>query len=195
MGLFDFVPTGELHSQFNEAIDLAINLHDRPCKLYYIGTKFKDCPSCQTDSVSVDGSYNLSFNHSFSTDQTVFHNIARRGSSAYYHGSPAHFYNTAGCPNCNGDGRILVENSETVRMAVIWSGKSWFTNESNVKIADGQVETVCNKDLVYKLKQSEYVIFNTDIENVIRYKYQLDGEPQPCGFGDDRYMISRWMRI
>ena len=142
-----------------------------PVRFYYGVTKWDACSNC---SPSVGG-------------------LGRKGSSVYIHGGPAPFSFGQQCPVCGGESKIPVETNETLNLACIFR----FGRNSTLGFApDGTfAQTFCGISLFPKIKQANYVLFDTNIEAYTGYKYQRKGEPEPMGFGQNAFILTTWERV
>ena len=156
----------EFKQCFNDAIDAVLETVNRPCKIYYPTIEYTTCTNCT-------GS-----------------NLGNRGPNPFINGGN----HTGNCPVCSGEKKIPVENSEEIDISIIWDYKKFKSLASAVQAADGEVQTVSNIDIVKKLKNADYIIFNTDIDSGNSHKFRRDGEPTPIGLGADRYILVDWKR-
>lgn len=168
---FSGIISTDMKNKYKQAIDAL--LEDAACTVpvtfYFIGTKYEACDAC---------------------DNGVIGNV---GQNAYYPGGQGRFHNIQKCGICSGTGKRLVEDTADDYMAVIWDYRKWFRDSSNIMVAEGRVQTVSSIDLLPNIKRCQHIIFDTDIEEYRRHRFVLDGEPTPCGFGEDAYIISLWM--
>jgi hypothetical protein len=159
---------------FANAIDALIEpgACSSPSRIVYGDTKFIDCPNCI-------------------------------GGRTYQAGGPVPFKPGQTCPYCPGaQGRIPVETSENIDICVIWDYKKWLSmsvmkqvQPSNLHTPFGFAQTLSSIDLVPKLKRAKYIVFDTNIENYERHKFTMLGEPEPVGFGENRYILTLWERL
>ena len=145
-----------------------------PCTLKYsdIG-KDRICPNC------------------------IFDPISRLSGHKYNGTGPISFPTGSICPVCTGAGTIQGSGeSEIVNLAVIFDSK-YFLNWSaakNINIPDGIVQTICKISLVDKIIKSDSIIIDNNISSYGSYEYTRDGDPNPCGLGDHRYITTLWSR-
>ena len=168
---FDGIITTELKTLYKQAIDeiLSDSACSTPCRFYYIGQKYEDCTNC------VGGV------------------IGNKGYNPYYHGGMGRMPSQQPCAHCDGTGKRLVETTYDDYMCTIWDYNKWI-RVGNVSVPEGRVQTICGVDLISHVRNCQYVLFNTDLEEYTRHRFTLDGEPNPCGFGEDAYIISLWKR-
>lgn len=169
---FENIISPRLKQTFNDAIDgiLSANALTVPCILKYANNAGNTlCNNCLFDSIS-------------------------RASSNTYNGTgPSPFPDNSICPVCVGMGVTRNDHQETVHLAVIFDSK-YFLNWSSktMNIPNGTVQTICGIDLYYKIKNANEVVFNSDIQKLSTVTYRRAGEPEPCGFGSHRYIITMW---
>lgn len=114
----------------------------------------------------------------------------------YVPGGPIPFPNGKICPLCNNK-PIQVEETEEVHLMVIFDSKKWRTMAATTspKTFNELAETMCHMTLYPKLKAAKHVILNNTNELYSRNVYKRMGEPEPCGFGDMRYILTAWERV
>ena len=164
--------TSELKTLYNNAIDslLADDGLTKPCQLIYGGTKNSLCPNC------------------------VYDPINRKSTNRYKAGGLYPFSSGQICPHCNGIGLIGVESTETVYLAIIWDYKQWRKFGFNILSPDGLVVTVCNIDKLPDIKRAKEIIIDTNIQAYVKHRFVREGEPNPMGFGETRYIATLWKR-
>jgi hypothetical protein len=159
---------------FNKAIDalLADNALTVPCTLNYGSSNRSLCNNC------------------------IFDPISQRSLNQYNETGPCAFAPNSICPVCNGYGLLDKSKTESVYLAVLFDSKYWFNwnNKDAINIPDGAVQTICNISLLPKLKNSQFMTMDTNIQNYGDYSYAIAGDPQPCGLGNNRYIITMWSR-
>lgn len=174
MNPFSGLINKDFKNLFNNAIDslLETNALTIPCILKYISTNKEQnlCNNCLFDSISL------------------------LSSNIYNNSGPQPFPENTICPVCLGTGTLSNNiKEETLYLAVIFDSK-YFLNYSNklVNIQTGTVQTISKIDTIHKLRNANEIIFNTDIGNYGSYIYQRSSDPEPCGFGDHRYIVTMW---
>ena len=174
MNNFENLLSPQFKQLFNDAIDSIVGNNGlvTSCKLKYSNQSGsqKLCNNCLFDSIS------------------------RLSSNIYNNTGPAPFTEGSICPVCLGMGVSKNDNEETVKLAVIFDSKYFVNFGGPVNIADGMVQTICDISLLPKLKDANEAIFNTDISNYGNYIYQRANDPQPCGLGSHKYIITMWKR-
>lgn len=154
--------------QYNYAIDSLIENFSRTCRIVYTRTKFIACTDCVTSSIGL------------------------KGPSPFVNGGNGSHIGL--CGTCNGAKKISVPVTEDVELIVIWDHTKFDYLTKQVQYPEGVVLTVCHISLIQKLKDADYIIFNTDIETYGTHKFRREGEPSPGGLGDDRYIITVWKK-
>ena len=141
-----------------------------PCKIYYAPTSYTTC-DCVQSSIG-----NKSSNHGLS-------------------GGPQPFRGMSGCPSCNGVGRVPVENSEDIDLAVIWSPKQFLPTTMKVNIADGYIQTISRlESTLPQLRRANYIVVNTNLSPFLQTKFMREGEGCPIGF-DDSFCVMFWKKV
>lgn len=153
---------------YNQAIDSLLDNFSRTCRIVYPRTKFIVCTDCPTTSIGL------------------------RGPSPFAKGGNGSHVGL--CPTCNGSKKVSVPVTEDVELIVIWEYNKFDYLTKQVQYPEGAVLTVSYIADVQKLKDADYIIFNTDIEGLGTHKFRREGEPSPAGLGDDRYVITVWTK-
>jgi hypothetical protein len=172
---FEALISKEFKAIYNQAIDaiLANTALSLPCVISYGSSNNILCNNCLYDPMS------------------------QRSLNKYNGTGPVSFPNSSICPVCNGYGLLDKANEETVYMAVLFDSKYWFnwsTKADAINIADGMVQTLCPISMLPKIKNAQYITIDKNIENYGGYTYVAAGDPQPCGLGDNRYIVTMWSR-
>lgn len=166
--------TPQLKALYNEAIDSLIGQNGLavPCKIIYDSLKRSTCTNCVVDP------------------------IQQRSSNKYNGTGPVPFPNMGICPVCAGYGFIDMSAEETVYLAVIFDSKYWFNWDSKaVNIASNMAQSICNINLLPKLQNAKEIIIDTNVSLYGNRRYSRSSEPEICGFGDNRYIITMWQKI
>jgi hypothetical protein len=178
--IFNNVITPEFKNIFNQAIDsiLSQNGLTIPCKFIYkteVQNISQLCNNCYFDTIS-------------------------KLSSNQYNGTgPVPFQNTS-CPVCLGSGyttNLSQDNvsEEIINLGVIFDSKYFIKLDSNtVNIPDGSLQTISKIESLYKIKNASYMIIDPALQIYNDYSYEKMGDPNPCGFGSNRYLITMWKR-
>ena len=119
----------------------------------------------------------------------------KKSSGKYKNNGPVPFAIGRICPYCNGVGFYGIEKSERVYLAIIWDYKKWLSPPTNINNPEGYIQTICDKTYLSSIKQCKdmTVIYNgTSMSNPV---FQLYGEPNPAGLGDNNYLFCMWQKI
>lgn len=171
--MFENVISSEFKQIFNDAIGaiLADTALSVPCILKYNSSNASLCNNCIFDSVS------------------------NRSSNLYNGSGPAFFPEYSICPVCNGKGMTEFNAIETVHLGVIFDSKYFINwNSKTINIPDGAVQTICKVELLPKIKNANTIIFDTNLSDYGQYEYIRDGEPNPCGLGEHRFITTMWKK-
>lgn len=171
---FSGIITTNLKNLFKNAIDslLESGVCGRTCRIYYGVTKYESCDACSANPVG------------------------KKSSNSYLAGGYAPVGNTNQCPVCHGTGKRPVETTEDVTLCVIYDYKKFIPISTVVTPGnESYAQTICPIALLPKLKNANYIIFNTNILPYAEHKFQRLSEPEPLGFGSDDYIAILWKRI
>lgn len=140
------------------------------CQLIFGSTKLDPCPNC----------YQLP-----------------NGASAnrYKPGGPIPFSGGL-CVFCNGKGTVkITPKTEDINLVVIFDAKHWIDIGGVVATAAGKIQTISVlSDTLSKIKRATSIVIGTDVENYEKHMYQRDGEPCPCGFGANNFIVTMWKK-
>lgn len=162
----------KLQQIFNQQINLVLantGLSTR-CDFNFGVTNINVCPNCIYDT-------NL-----------------KKSSGKYKNGGPVPFVFGKICPYCNGAGSYGLESSSTAYLAIIWDYKKWINPPPQIDNPNGYIQTICHKDYLSQIRQCKdmTVIYNSSGANPV---FQLYGEPNPAGLGDNNYIFCMWKKI
>ncbi len=169
MSIFSGMITDEAKALYKDAIDELIASLGVSCRLIYRGARWEACPNCH---VNPQNGQSLGI---------------------YKEGGPISF-ETGVCPYCKGQGRISEENTEIVKMGVIWDSKE-FLGIKNVETPEQYVQILCGVELYPKLKRAAEIIIDVDVEKYSRNRFKKQGDPYYAGFGDSSYIFLLCKRI
>lgn len=157
---------------FKDALDslLQNDALTRPCRFIYSGTKFEDCTNCL---IGPGG----------------------RSANIYQEGGPIPFRSGQMCPMCNGNSKTISRSTEIIYLMIIWDYKDWLPMNSPVNTPEGKIQTLSKIDTLDEIKRANEIVVDTDIESYARYRFQRDGEPNPCGFGASSHTIAIWKPV
>lgn len=125
----------------------------------------------------------------------IFDNISLLSSNIYNNTGPYPFKEGGVCPMCMGLGLIKnsgKNNSETVHLAFIFDSKYFLNTNKALNIPNGSVQSLCNINLINKIKNASELIFDNNLSNLAHFKYERASDPEPLGLGDNRYIITLW---
>lgn len=174
---FNAIDWSGLKTLFNNGIDslLTSDSFALPCTIKYGDTKWTQCPNC------------------------LFDVLGQKSANKYEAGGPIPFPTGQICPYCNGAGRLAVQTTETVYLVAIWDFKDWVKIGSAIgilqggaKTAEGYVQTMSKIDTYPTLKRAKSVVFDTNTSNLNTNTFIRFGEPNLCGLGSNRYVITMW---
>jgi len=134
-------------------------------------------------------------NFSFTSSQRnlcincIYDPNTKRSSGRYKLGGPISFALGQICPYCSGLGFYGNSNTEeNIYMAIIWDSESWINFPNDIQSRQNYIQSICSVNLLSKIDSVNFISIKTQ-------KYQLDGNPQFLGLGDNNYLISTWKRI
>ena len=118
----------------------------------------------------------------------------KKSSGKYKSDGPIPFALGKICPYCNGAGSYGMVKSDTGYLAIIWDYRKWINPPTLVDNPDGYIQTICSKDYLPQIRQCKdlIVLYHTSNSNPV---FQLYGEPNPAGLGDNNYIICVWKKI
>lgn len=119
----------------------------------------------------------------------------QKSANKYKSGGPVPFAVGKICPYCNGIGYYGEVTSETGYLGVIWDYRKWINPPLNLAQPDGMIQTICNKTYLPSIRKCKEITI-TYPSSVNQFpKFQLYGEPNPAGLGDNNYIISMWKKV
>lgn len=118
----------------------------------------------------------------------------KKSSGKYKTDGPIPFALGKLCPYCNGVGSYGETTSDTGYLAIIWDYKKWINPPPTVAINQGFIQTICGKSYLAQIRQCKdmTVLYHTSNDNPT---FQLYGEPEPIGLGDNIYLLTMWRKI
>lgn len=126
----------------------------------------------------------------------IFDANLKKSSNKYKPGGPVPFATGQICPYCNGIGYYGETNSEIVYLAVIWEYKKWINPPPrDVAIPDGMVQTISSMELLSSIRKCKDMDIKYPGALNKYHKFQLQGEPNPAGLGDNSYLVCMWKKI
>lgn len=125
----------------------------------------------------------------------IFDPNLKKSANKYKIGGPVQFDLGKLCPYCNGIGYYGETNTETGYLAIIWDYKKWINPPMNLAEADGMIQTICDKTYLPSIRQCQNISVTYPSSSNKKHKFQLFGEPNPAGLGDNNYIISMWKKV
>jgi hypothetical protein len=120
--------------------------------------------------------------------------VGRKSSNRYKAGGPIPF-TTGVCPACNGKGRSLDQQTDTVTMIPIWDSKEWLV-KIIVDNPNQFVQTLSVWDDTYmKIRRANNVVIDTSVTDASRNRFERWDIPQPCGIDNTQFAATMWKRI
>lgn len=137
------------------------------CKLFF-GTNKTECPNC------------------------IYNNMLGVSSNEYKVGGPVPFSNSI-CPYCNGLGFLDEQATEIIKLRVYFDRKSFVKMEIPINVSDGIIQTIGHIADLNKVKNCNYIMVHSDIENINKYEFVLTSDPVPFGLTKKEF-ICYWDR-
>lgn len=172
--MFENIINNNFKNIFNDAIDNLIGKNGLavPCSIVYDSLKQQLCNNCKFDPMQ------------------------NRSANLYNGTGVAPFPNHSICPICAGNGLIDMSADETIYLALIFDSKYWFNwNSKTVNIPNNMAQSICNINLLPKLQNAREIIFDTTTSAYGDRRYTRVNEPEICGLGSNRYIITMWEKI
>jgi len=172
--MFDNLLSSSFKKLYNDAIDSLVSSNGLgvPCTLIYESLKQDICNNCNFDP------------------------IQNRSSNTYNGSGPAPFPEFGICPICNGNGIIDMSSNEVIDMALVFDSKYWLNwNSKSVNIADNMAQSICQIKYLPKIQNAQEIVLDNTIENYGNRRYSRANEPEVCGLGSNRYIITMWQKI
>lgn len=122
-------------------------------------------------------------------DQT----IGQKGGNQWVTGGPMN----RATPSQGGTGYVAEQESETIQMLIQWNPSDFFIKPPyNVQIPDGTIQTKGFQADLPKVLRAAYMIVSPDKEGLIRWKYELDGEPgDKSNLVPGVFFVAQWKRV
>jgi hypothetical protein len=117
----------------------------------------------------------------------------KKSSGKYKSGGPVVFTLGKICPYCNGSGSTGRSQTDNGYLAIIWDYKKWINPPPQLNNPEGYIQTICSKDYLAQIRRCKdiTIIYHTNNANPV---FQLHGEPNPVGLGDNKYLICMWKK-
>lgn len=114
--------------------------------------------------------------------------VGSNTNNVYRHGGPMPF-DFGSCPMCGGGGYKEEENTESIRLRIYWSRADWIRIAGSIVSDDAEVMIIGYMADVVKVRQAAHIILAKN-NNEADYRASLVGQPNPWGFGRDRYFVA-----
>lgn len=123
--------------------------------------------------------------------------IGNKSSNYWVSGGPIPFPNGGICPSCNGSGYHFTETTKAIKLLIANSPSEWFVKTpSNIQVPDGTIQTKGYVTDLPDVLQSRKLIVQVGLQPIIRYVYDLKGEPIDQGnIVQGRYWVGMWQRV
>jgi hypothetical protein len=136
----------------------------------------------------------LVFNNSTTElcNNCVYDSLSKASSNIYNDTGPVSFADGTICPVCMGIGQIQYnETTYKINMAVILDSK-YFFNISNrvVNLPNNIIQTICEIDQLNYINNCSSLI----VDSIPNQSYERYEAPNPCGLGDQKYLITTWRK-
>lgn len=125
----------------------------------------------------------------------IFDPNLKKSANKYKSGGPVSFTLGKICPYCNGAGYYGETNTETGYLAIIWDYKKWINAPINIGEPDGMIQTICDKTYLSSIRQCKDITVKYPGSQNKQHKFQLYGEPNPAGLGDNNYIFCMWKKV
>ena len=118
----------------------------------------------------------------------------KKSSGKYKIGGPVPFDLGKICPYCNGIGSYGLTHTSTGYLAIIWDYKKWINPPPTIDNPEGYIQTLCHRDYLSDIRRCKdmTVIYTSIGANPV---FQLYGEPNPAGLGDNEFLFCMWKKI
>lgn len=125
----------------------------------------------------------------------IFDVSLKKSANKYKSGGPIPFDLGRICPYCNGAGYDADSSSSDGYLAIVWDYKKWINPPPDIAQPDGMIQTICNKSYLSNIKQCKSMNIIYPGSNNKPHKFILYGEPNPCGLGDNNYIMCMWKKV
>jgi hypothetical protein len=123
--------------------------------------------------------------------------IGNKSSNYWINGGPIPFPNASTCPMCDGRGYHFKQLNKPIKLLISNSPSQWFVKlPVNIQSPAGTIQTKGYVADLPDVLQCRKMIVQISLEPIIRYTYELDGEPIDQGnIVQNRYWVGIWNRI
>lgn len=127
----------------------------------------------------------------------LFDPIGNKSSNTWTNGGPIPFENGSTCPMCDGSGLHFNSMTKDIKVLVANSPKDFFQKlPAHIQLPDGSIQTKGYMKDLPDVLQTRKMVFQLDIEGLIKYTYELLGEPIDQGnIVQGKYWVANWTRV
>ena len=127
----------------------------------------------------------------------VYDPIGNKSSNHWTNGGPMPFPNNSICPLCNGAGLHFKEQTKAIKLLIANSPSEWFVKiPAGLQVPSGIIQTKGYITDLPDVLQSRKLIVQISLEPMVRFVYELYGEPIDQGnIVQNRYWVAIWNRI
>lgn len=168
-----FTLTGNIKTVIQDALDDLITELGKNCRIVY-PPRWLPCNNCVWDTVT------------------------QRATNVWKTGGPMQFPNGTACPVCGGHGQRSEEVSKVIKFLCEWEPKKFFLPIPNLQVRApfAMVQTKGFMEYLPDVQNSDYMIFQSDLENIQRMKFKLVSEGwDRSNIIQGRYFVATWERV
>ena len=123
--------------------------------------------------------------------------IGNKSSNHWTNGGPMPFPNGSICPMCNGSGYHFKESTKSIKLLIANSPSEWFVKiPAGIQMPAGTIQTKGYVTDLPDVLQCRKLIVQISLEPLVRYVYELKGEPIDQGnIVQGRYWVGLWNRV
>jgi hypothetical protein len=114
--------------------------------------------------------------------------VGMSNTNVYRDGGPAPF-SFGNCPLCGGSGYKETESTDTARLRIYWNRADWIRIAGSIVAPDAEVMVIGYMADLPKIKRATSLLLAKD-NNEASYRAVLAGQPNPWGFGRNRYFVA-----
>lgn len=163
---FDGIISSQMKTQFKQAINEVIRGCEVNCRLFYPITSYSDCVECSSM-------------------------ISSASPNPFIGGNKGKL--NTGCSYCGGEGKIPIESYDDLNLCVMFDYREYKDIVPGIVFTPGgDAKTFSKMETITVIKACKYIIFDTSIQHINKHIFTRSGEPVPCGFGSNDYIITTW---
>lgn len=132
-----------------------------------------------------------------SCNNCVFDSQMQRSANRYRTGGPIPFSNMM-CPQCNGQGKIVSQTSEIIKMSCEWKPEGFVYNVGGANIRDSAstLRTKCYARYLEKLNRCEYIVYQNGMSGFGEMRFQLNSKPgDSSSIIQGKYVVALWKEV